>query len=217
MTKEERLQIFNAVHPIGQEVRSFVSNTEVLETELRPTQPYSVYPRKFVRTAEGTAKITDKSTPPRLEGPFIHIQWILLAESGEQVTIPTSAVVPEEISLPQLWHKFIANRCRVQVKTFKWGRHWRNGAEVESGKVTELLDNDGVEVIICKGKEKSDGRIEVCYTLGEDPAVYRICAAPEGSQVEACYLPAGACCDRGSGRTDEQSRATSQSFSQVLQ
>jgi hypothetical protein len=46
--------------------------------------------------------------------------------------------------------------------------------EVENGKVTELLDNDGVEVIICEDKKKGDDRLEVKYTIGADPAVFTI-------------------------------------------
>jgi ribonuclease HI len=141
---EERLRIFNEVHPIGNEVAS-----------IKPGQPYTVYPRKFPRQGEVSAKTKDKINPVRMEGPFIHIQWMLLSDTGEHLMLPTSAVVPEEISLPQLWHKSIANRCRLPAKSLSWGRHFRGGVEVESGKVTELLDGDGVEVVISnKTKEK---------------------------------------------------------------
>jgi hypothetical protein len=174
MTKEERLDIFNDVAPIGREVRYFVSNTEVEESELKAGQPYSVYPKKFKRSAEATAKLTDTTTPPRIEGPFIRIQWTLLSHTGEVITLPTGATVPEEITLLQLWSKAIESRCRLPVHEIKWGRHWRNQREVESGKVTELLDNDGVEGIICKEKKKTDDRLEVKYTIGADATVFTI-------------------------------------------
>lgn len=74
ISEAERLIIFNEVHPIGQQVRYFVSNNEEEATNLRPGQPYSVYPRLFTRTRETEVKITDRMEPVRMEGPFIHIQ-----------------------------------------------------------------------------------------------------------------------------------------------
>jgi hypothetical protein len=156
------LRLFNELHPIGDDVRYFVSNTEVSEIELRAGQPYSVYPRRFERSNETTAKTGDKTNPVRMEGPLIHIQWLLSAETGEQAMMPTSTTVPEEISVSQLWHKSVANRYKKPVETITWGRHFRAGAVVETGMVSELLENDGVEIIITeKKKDKQDGKIEV--------------------------------------------------------
>lgn len=87
--------------------------------------------------------------------------------------MPTSATVPEEISLGQLWHRHIANRYKKPVAKIKWGTHYCAGAEIESGKVTEFKDNDSVEVVIASETE-SNGQLEVVYTLGEDKQVYRL-------------------------------------------
>jgi hypothetical protein len=54
----------------------------------------------------------------------------------------------------------------------KWGKHWRGQRIVEEGKVTELLDNDGVEVIIGREKPGDDDRLEVRYTIESEPTVY---------------------------------------------
>jgi hypothetical protein len=76
--------------------------------------------------------------------------------------LPTSSTVPEEISLPRLWHKCIANHCRAPL-------------ELEEGVCTTLEEADMVEVIVSKNKkEKKDDRIGVIYTIGNEPQVYRI-------------------------------------------
>jgi hypothetical protein len=163
------------VHPIGNEVRYFAGDAEIEESAIKPGQPYSVFPKKFPRQEDVAAKTKDKINPVRMEGPFIYIQWMLLSETGEHLMMPTGATVPEEISLAQFWPKCIANRCRRPAKSLSWGKHFRGGVEIESGKVTGLLENDGVEAIISnKKKEKSDGRLEVAYTIGEEPQVYRL-------------------------------------------
>jgi hypothetical protein len=140
----------------------------VLEDDLQPGTPYSVYPSKFERSNETSANTRDKINPVRTEGPFIHIQWWLISETGEHLMLSTVATVPEEISLAQLWHKQIANRYKKQVDTIKWGKHFRAGKEIESGQVTELLENDRVEVVI-DVKKQTNGQVEVAYTLGDEP------------------------------------------------
>jgi hypothetical protein len=165
ISETERLRLFNEAHLIGQEVRYFVSNNEVQASELRPGQPYSVYPKMFSRTREAEAKVTDKADPVRVEGPFIHIQWMVLSETREQTMLPVGSTVAEEISLLQLWKKYIENRCRASVKKNRWGKHYRKAVEIEEGEVTSLQEGDGVEVIIV-GKEKQDDRIEVPYATG---------------------------------------------------
>jgi hypothetical protein len=174
MTEEERLEIFNEVFPIGQDVRYFVSDTEVQSDELQPGQPYSVYPKKIKRLLEKSAALTDAVIPLRSEGPFIRITWALLSHTGDLIILPTGITVPEEISLLQLWHKAIESRCRIPVSKIKWGKHWRAQKVVEEGKVSELQDNDGVEVILCEEKPRNDDRLEVKYTIGAESTVYTI-------------------------------------------
>jgi hypothetical protein len=174
-TKEERLRMFNEVHPVGDDVRYFVSNVEVLETELRAGQPYSIYPRRFERPNDTVASTRDKIRAVRLEGPLIHIQWMLSSETGQLLLGPAGAMVAEEISLPQLWHKCMANRWKQPVETIKWGRHFRAGTIVEAGVVSELLDNDGLEIIAISAPIAApSGQLEVIYNLGEDPTLYRL-------------------------------------------
>jgi hypothetical protein len=171
-TKEERIRFLNEFHPIGDDVRYFVNDTEVSETDLRPGQPYSVYPRKIERPNDSTANTKDKHNPVRTEGPMVHIQWWLLSEKGESVMLTTPATVPEEISLAQLWHRHIANRYKKSVDTIRWGKHFRDRKEIESGQVSELCENDGVEIIIGSEK-KTNGQVEVIYTLGDETQVFR--------------------------------------------
>jgi hypothetical protein len=108
-----------------------------------------------------------------VEGPFIHIQWVVLTETRDAVTLPVGSTVAEEISLLQLWKKYIDSRCRVSVKNIRWGKHYRGSVEIEEGEVTSLQEGDSVEVIIV-GKKKKDDRIEVPYTIGDEPQVYKI-------------------------------------------
>jgi ribonuclease HI len=173
VSKEERLRIFNEAFAIGDEVRYCVNDHEVAEAELKPSQPYSIYPRTFERSVDTVVSVKNKTNPIRTEGPMIRIQWILLSETGVSLMMPTSATVPEEISLGQLWHRHIANRYKKPVAKIKWGTHYCAGAEIESGKVTEFKDNDSVEVVIASETE-SNGQLEVVYTLGEDKQVYRL-------------------------------------------
>jgi ribonuclease HI len=84
---EERLRIFNEVHPIGQEVRYFVSNVEEEAALLKPGQPYSVYPNKFTRPRATLAKVADKIEPIGIEGPSIHVQWVVLNETRDQLMV----------------------------------------------------------------------------------------------------------------------------------
>jgi hypothetical protein len=160
ISKEERLRIFNECHPIGQEVRYFVSNNKVEEEELRPGQPYSVYPKTFTRSRVAEAKLTDRMEPVRME-------------ARDQVMLPMNSAVPEEIALLQLWNKYIANRCRAPVKRIKWGKHYRANVEIEEGVVSSLEEGDSVEVVV-SNKKKQDDRKEVVYTVGDEPLVYRI-------------------------------------------
>jgi hypothetical protein len=120
-----------------------------------------------------TSNTKDKTAPLRTEGPMIRIQWILLSEKGVSLMMPTSAVVPEEISLAQLWDRHIVNRYKKQVSEVKWGKHYRTGAEIETGQVTDLQDNDSVEIIITAESSPS-GQLEVQYVLEGEKVVNRL-------------------------------------------
>jgi ribonuclease HI len=133
--KDERLHIFNEAFAIGNEVRYCAGDMEITEEELKSGQPYSIYPRKFERPVDTSVNTREKSPPIRTEGPMIRIQWGLLSDTGASLMMPTSATVPEEISLAQLWHRHIANRHKKQVETIKWGKRYRKGSEIESGQV----------------------------------------------------------------------------------
>jgi hypothetical protein len=87
--------------------------------------------------------------------------------------MPASAIVPEEISLAQLWHRHIANRYKQPVSDIKWGKNCRAGSKFESGQVTDLQDNDNVEVIVIS-EPAPTGQIEVIYTLGDETVVNRL-------------------------------------------
>jgi hypothetical protein len=87
--------------------------------------------------------------------------------------MPTSAAVPEEISLAQLWHRHVANRYKKQVPEVRWGKHYRAGMEIESGQVSDLQDNDSVEIIIAVEPAPS-GQLEVQYVLEGEKVVNRL-------------------------------------------
>jgi ribonuclease HI len=133
ISKEERLRTFNEAFAIGNEVRYCVNDQEITEAELRPSHPYSIYPRTFERPVDTVVSVKDKTNPITTEGPMIRIQWILLSETGAWLMLPTFATIPEEISLGQLWHRHIANRYKKPVARIKWGTRYRAGAEIESG------------------------------------------------------------------------------------
>jgi hypothetical protein len=95
-----------------------------------------------------------------------------LSEKGESLILATPATVPEEISLAQLWHRHIANPYKKSVDTIRWGKHYRDRKEIESGQVSDLQENDGVEIIVGSEK-KTNGQVEVIYTIGEEAQVYR--------------------------------------------
>jgi hypothetical protein len=172
MSHDEKLRVINEAFAIGNEVRFFVHDTEVLEAELRAGQQYSIYPRKFERVPDESAQTRDKTPPLRTEGPMINLQWILLSETGASVMMPVSVKVPEEISLAQLWHRHIANRVQRHVETVRWGKHFRGADEVEDGRVTDLQNNDSVHVII-PAEPAPKGQLEVVYTLEGESIVHR--------------------------------------------
>jgi hypothetical protein len=118
-TKEERLRIINEAFAIGDEIRFFVHDTEVNESELKAGQQYSIYPHKFERVPDESASTKEKTPPIRTEGPMIRIQRILLSETKASILLPFSDMVPEEISLAQLSHRHVANRIKRQVDTVK--------------------------------------------------------------------------------------------------
>jgi hypothetical protein len=142
---EERLRIINEAFAIGNEVRYFVHDREVNESELKAGQQHSIYPKRFERQADVSASTKEKTLPIRTEGPMIRLQWIVLADTGVSLMLPVSVSIPEEISLAQLWHRHVANRIKRHVETVKWGKHYRANVEVESGQVSDLQDGDVVE------------------------------------------------------------------------
>jgi hypothetical protein len=103
---------------------------------------------------------------------MIKLQWILLSESGDSILLPVSVMVPEEISLAQLWHRHIANRLKRRVDTVRWGKHFRGTDEIESGRVTELQNDDSVHTII-PAEPAPHGQLEVVYTLEGESVVNR--------------------------------------------
>jgi hypothetical protein len=138
MSHDEKSRIINEAFAIGNDVRFFVHDTEVLETELKAGHQYSIYPRKFERVPDESVQTREKTLPLRTEGPMINLQWILLSESGASILLPVSVKVPEEISLAQLWHRHIANRVKRHVDTVRRGKHFRGTDEIEDGRVTEF-------------------------------------------------------------------------------
>jgi hypothetical protein len=172
MSHDEKLRVINEAFAIGNEVRFFVHDTEVLEAELRAGQQYSIHPRKFERVPDESAQTRDKTPPLRTEGPMNNLQWILLSETGASVMMPVSVKVPEEISLAQLWHRHIANRVQRHVETVRWGKHFRGADEVEDGRVTDLQNNDSVHVVI-PAEPAPKGQLEVVYSLEGESIVHR--------------------------------------------
>jgi hypothetical protein len=172
LSKEERLRIINEAVPIGNDVRFFVHDTEIDESELRAGPQYSIYPRKVEREPDESISTKEKTPPIRTEGPMIRLQWILLSETGASIMMPISVMVPEEISLAQLWHRHIANRLKRQVDAVRWGKHFRGTDEIEDGRVTELQNNDCVHVII-PAQPAPSGQLEVVYTLEGESIVNR--------------------------------------------
>jgi hypothetical protein len=171
--RDQRLQFINEAFAIGNDVRYCVNDVEIGESELRSEQPYSIYPRKFARPTDISASTKEKTLPLRTEGPMIRVQWVLLSDKGQSLLMPSSAIVPEEISLAQLWHRHIANRYKQQISEIKWGKHYRAGSEFETGQVSDLQDNDSVEIIIFL-ESAPTGQLEVLYTLGDETVVNRL-------------------------------------------
>jgi hypothetical protein len=81
-------------------------------------------------------------------------------------------MVPEEISLGQLWHRHIANRVKRHVETVRWGKHFRGSAEIEEGRVLDIQDQDSVEIII-PAEPAPSGQLEVVYSLEGESVVNR--------------------------------------------
>jgi hypothetical protein len=52
-----------------------------------------------------------------------------------------------------------------------WGKHYREGLEIEAGKVTSLVEADSVEILLEEGKKKKSQQGEVSVrkssTLGQ--------------------------------------------------
>jgi hypothetical protein len=137
MSHDEKLRIINEAFAIGNEVRFFVHNTEVLESELKAGQQYSIYPRKFERESDQSVQTREKCPPLRTEGPMINLQWVLLSESGASLLMPASVKVPEEISLGQLWSRHITCRrpaLEVLQDCFP-GRNQRKGYKQPGGRI----------------------------------------------------------------------------------
>jgi hypothetical protein len=177
IAEDERLTIFNRVHPIGRDVRYHVGKTEELSVSLRPGQPYSVYPMIFTRSNESKEKVKDSAPPVRVEGPFLNVQWTVIDASGNPIVLTTTSLAPQEVTLLQFWKKFAEQKYRGPVTTIEWGHYHRWGDEIESRVVTTLEESDSLEIVIRDKKKKvRNGDVEqaeVTYTLGEEPQVYR--------------------------------------------
>jgi hypothetical protein len=136
---------------IGSQVRFFVSPTEVTVSDLVPGQPYSVFPMKLKRTSETRATVADATQPPRVEGPFTNIQWVIKDTTGNQICAPGNTLVPEEISLLQLFKACVLSIHRIPAVQIMWGDHYRGPNVIESGRVTTLEEHDLVEIIVDDG------------------------------------------------------------------
>jgi hypothetical protein len=155
-----------AVPDFGTQPRFFVGMNEVDPTELVPGQAYSVYPKKIPRPTENRAMLGGPVQPPRVEGPMIHIQWSVVDVNDKQLCPPGNCSVPEEIGLLQLFKTHTLARYRVQGIQIMWGKHWRSGTILETGKVTDLEENDLVEIIVDQGVAPQATQMEVKYMVG---------------------------------------------------
>jgi hypothetical protein len=126
VTMDLMLAEFNrAVPGIGNQVRFFVNSTEVTISDLVPGQPYSVFPMRLKRPSETHSVVADAIHPPRVEGPFINIQWNVLDTSHNQLCQPGKTLVPEEISLLQLFKTCVLSIHRIPAVQIMWGDHYR--------------------------------------------------------------------------------------------
>jgi ribonuclease HI len=114
-----------AVRGFGDAPRFFIGTTEVDPTALVPGQPYSVYPKVIKRPNENRAQLGGAAQPPRIEGPFINIQWKVTDGFRNPLCLPGHSLVPEEISLLQLFKIFIAAKNRIAGIQIMWGDHYR--------------------------------------------------------------------------------------------
>jgi hypothetical protein len=129
ISEEQRLDEFNrAVPAIGREVLYFVGDMEVESVLLQPGQPYSVYPKHFQRTDDTKANVAG------MEGPRISVQWILPNTDRAPLVLATRAMVPEEITLLQLWKLIIAPRYTLPAQMVMWGNHYREGPIIETAR-----------------------------------------------------------------------------------
>jgi hypothetical protein len=167
LSEDELLEEFErAVPGIGREVRFFIVGQEVEPLSLVPGQPYSVYPKSFKRVDETRATVADPVQAIRYDGPMVNIQWVILDTDRNQLAIPGSGKVPEEITLLQL--------CKVVAKSpvpetqIIWGNHLRSGDIIETGHVTTLEEADFVEILVDNGAAPAQTHIEVKYKLGSE-------------------------------------------------
>jgi ribonuclease HI len=182
MTMDALIAEFNrAVPDFGNQPRFFVGLNEVDPTEIRPGQAYSVYPKKISRPSENRAMLGGPVQPPRVEGPMIHIQWKVSDVNGSQLCPPGNCSVPAEIGLLQLFKTHVLTRYRISGIQIIWGNHFRAGSILEIGKVTDLEQDDLVEIIVDQGVAPQATQMEVKYTVGSEQHIVYV---PRDTTIE---------------------------------
>jgi hypothetical protein len=99
---------------------------------------------------------------------MIHIQWSVLDVNEAQLCPPGNCTVPEEIGLLQLFKTFVLTRYRITGIQIIWGKHFRAGSIIETGRVSELEENDLVEIIVDQGVAPQATQLEVKYEVGNE-------------------------------------------------
>jgi hypothetical protein len=95
-----------------------------------------------------------------------HIQWKVSDINGAALCPPGNCAVPEEIGLLQLFKNHVLTRYRIQGIQILWGNHFRAGSILEISRVTDLEEDDLVEIIVDQGVAPQATQMEVKYQVG---------------------------------------------------
>jgi hypothetical protein len=77
------------------------------------------------------------------------VRWVIADRVGKGVTPFHDAEIPEDIALIQFWKENVTvTEPSIQAIAIAWGRHYRNGYEIEYGVLTAIETGDVIQVEI---------------------------------------------------------------------
>jgi hypothetical protein len=126
---------------------------------LTPAAELLIFPQEIERTSMDSPTETGITAEKmRRVGPMKTIKWTLTDRAGKDASEAVDAVVPEDVTLIQLWLECVKVKYPdVESSRIEWGRQAREGVDIGHGMPLTIQDGDRLHIKCKSGKKVPAG------------------------------------------------------------